>query len=569
MSLASVPPALLLILGAVLLPVIAPRWRLLVLLGLPLASLAQIWHLPDGVVLSGEFLGFAVAPLQVDALSRVFGTVFSITTFAGALFAYRHASLLEMCSALLYAGAALGVVFAGDLLSVFVYWELMAIGSTLVLWSAGTARAWRASLRYLLVHLFGGVVLMIGVTGWAVADGDLSFRAMSAALDGGGVRAFAAAFILAGFLLNAGAPPLSAWVADAYPEASPSGAVFLSAFTTKTAVYVLIRGFPGAEILIGVGLFMVFYGIVYALLENDIRRILVYSIVNQVGFMVTAVGIGTELALNGAAAHAFAHIIYKALLLMSAGSVLLMTGKRNCTELGGLVQSMPLTAVCGVIGALSIASFPLTSGFVSKSMIVDAAAHEHLALVWSLLAAASAGAFLYVGLKYPWFVFFDRDCGLRPPDPPLLMSAAMVMLAALCIGLGVAPGLLYAMLPHTVDYVPYTSAHVVSQLQLLLFAGLAFFALLPRLRPTLTITLDVDWFYRRFPDLVLAAVAPPARLLWRALGESVRGRLMRAGRYFARCYGAREGIARVTGSGSMAIAALGVFGGVLLYFFLR
>jgi len=569
MSLASVPPALLLIAGAVALPFIAPRWRLLALLGLPLAALVQVWHLPDGQVLAGEFLGFAVAPLQVDALSRVFGTVFCITAFAGALFAYRQASLMEMASAFLYAGAALGVVFAGDLLSVFVFWELMAIGSTLVLWSAGSTQAWRASMRYALVHLFGGVVLMIGVAGWAVADGELGFRSMTAALDGEGARALAAAFILAGFLLNAGAPPLSAWVADAYPEASPSGAVFLSAFTTKTAVYVLIRGFPGAEILVGIGLFMIFYGIVYALLENDIRRILVYSIVNQVGFMVTAVGIGTELALNGAAAHAFAHIIYKALLLMSAGSVLLVTGKRRCSELGGLAQSMPLTAVCGIVGAMSIASFPLTSGFVSKSMIVDAAAYQHLALVWVLLAAASAGAFLYVGLKFPWFVFFDRDCGLRPPDPPANMSVAMVLLAVLCIALGLSPGLLYAMLPHAVQYVPYTGAHVVSQLELLLFAALAFFMLLPALRGTLTISLDFDWFYRRFPVLLLALLTPPARLLWRALGEAVCDRIARTGRHLARVYGAREGIASVAGSGAMATAALSVFGAVLLYFYLR
>ena len=246
--------------------------------------------------------------------------------------------------------------------------------------------------------------------------------------------------ILAGFLVNAGAPPLSAWLPDAYPESSWSGMVFLSAFTTKTAVYVLLRGFPGTELLIYVGLFMVFYGIVYALLENDMRRILAYSIVNQVGFMVTGIGIGTEMALNGAAAHAFTHIIYKALLLMSAGSVLYMTGKRKCTDLGGLFRTMPVTTVCGIIGALSISSFPLTSGFVSKSMISEAAGMQHLEWVWYLLAAASAGVFLHAGIKFPWFVFFQRDSGLRPDDPPWNMRAAMIFFAVLCIGIGVLPG---------------------------------------------------------------------------------------------------------------------------------
>jgi multicomponent Na+:H+ antiporter subunit D len=260
---------------------------------------------------------------------------------------------------------------------------------------------------------------------------------------------------------------------------------------------VLIRGFPGTELLIWVGLFMVFYGIVYALLENDMRRILAYSIVNQVGFMIAGIGIGTEMALNGAAAHAFTHIIYKALLLMSAGSVLLMTDRRKCSELGGLFHTMPLTTVCGTIGALAISSFPLTSGFVSKSMVSQAAADGHMLTVWLLLTAASAGVFLHAGIKFPWFVFFQKDSGLRPAEPPASMRWAMIFFACLCIALGVWAEPLYALLPYAVNYVPYTWAHVLTQLQLLLFSGLAFFVMLPYLKRTLTITLDTDWLWRR------------------------------------------------------------------------
>ncbi len=272
--------------------------------------------------------------------------------------------------------------------------------------------------------------------------------------------------------------------------------VFLSAFTTKTAVYTLMRGFPGCELLLWVGLFMAMYGIVFAILENDMRRILAYSIINQVGFMVTGIGIGTELALNGAAAHAFAHIVYKALLLMSAGSVLYMTGRSKCTDLGGLFRTMPVTTICGIIGALAISAFPLTSGFISKSMISSAAGEEHLAIVWFILAAGSAGVFLHAGIKFPWFVFFQKDSGLRPADPPVNMRLAMWLFSAVCIGLGVYPQPLYAILPYPADYVPYTGSHVVFQLQLLLFSGLAFFLLLKQLQRTRTITLDVDWLWR-------------------------------------------------------------------------
>ena len=303
--------------------------------------------------------------------------------------------------------------------------------------------------------------------------------------------------ILAAFLVNAGAPPISSWLPDAYPESSPAGMVFLSAFTTKTAVYVILRSFAGEEVLIYFGLFMIFYGIIYALLENDMRRILAYSIVNQVGFMITAAGIGTQLAINGAAAHAFCHILYKALLLMSAGAVLHMTNKRKCTDLGGLYKTMPITAVCGIIGALSISAFPLTSGFISKSMVTESASIENLSIVWYLLVAASAGVFLHAGIKFPWFVFFQKDSGLRSKDPSFWMCLPMLILASLCILIGIIPQFLYNLLPYTVGYEAYTGTHIGTQFQLLLFSGLAFFMFLPQMRRTLTITLDTDWFYRR------------------------------------------------------------------------
>ena len=417
-------------------------------------------------------------------------------------------------------------------------------------------------MRYAMIHLLGGVLLMAGVVGHVATTGSTVFERI--ALD-----APAHWLILAGFLVNAGAPPFSAWLPDAYPEASWSGTVFLSAFTTKTAVYVLLRGFPGTELLVLVGLFMVFYGIVYALLENDMRRILAYSIVNQVGFMVAGIGIGTQMALNGAAAHAFTHILYKALLLMSAGAVLYETGRRKCTDLGGLFRTMPLTMICGTIGALSISSFPLTSGFVSKSMVAQAALDGHLEVVWLLLAAASAGVFLHAGIKFPWFVFFQKDSGLRPPDPPWSQRLAMLLFAALCIGLGIFYEPLYRMLPFPVDYVPYTGAHVVAMLQLLLFSGLAFFVMLPLLRRTLTITLDTDWFYRRLGPVLV-------RLLERTLAgadRAIRSRGIAATqaalRLVSGVLGDRAGQARGRDTGAMVLwvaIALTVY---LLFYYAR
>ena len=482
-------PGLVLIFGAFVLPFLHGSARNTVVLLIPLVSLILLWQLPQGPVWQVQWLGYVIEPLAMDPLSRLFATIFILMAFGGGLYALGQPSRMELPAAFIYAGSAVGIALAGDLITVFVFWELMAVGSTLVIWSAGTRMAYAASLRYLMIHLLGGVILFAGIAGHLAETGDAAFGRMA-------TDSVSHWLMLAGFLINAAAPPLSAWLPDAYPEASWSGTVFLSAFTTKAAVYVLLRGFPGTELLIWVGLFMVFYGIVYALLENDMRRILAYSIVNQVGFMIAGIGIGTEMALNGAAAHAFTHIIYKALLLMSAGAVLHATGRRKCSELGGLCHSMPLTTLCGIIGALSISSFPLTSGFISKSMISQAATDGHMLLIWILLAAASAGVFLHAGIKFPWLVFFQKDSGLRPADPPSSMRWAMILFSFLCIALGVWPETLYRMLPYPVQYEPYTAAHVLTQLQLLLFSGLAFFVMLGFLKRTRTITLDIDWIWR-------------------------------------------------------------------------
>jgi multicomponent Na+:H+ antiporter subunit D len=533
-----------LVIGGLLLPFLRGGLRSAALIALPLVTLALVWNVPDGPALRAPFLGYELILVNGDKLSRLFASVFSIMAFAGALFALNQARTTELAAAFVYAGSAIGVVFAGDLITLFICWEVMAIGSTLVVWCGGQ-RAQGAGLRYASIHLLGGVLLMAGIAGEIAATGSIAFGMLDAST-------VPRCLILAGFLINAGAPPLSAWLPDAYPESSWSGMVFLSAFTTKTAVYVLLRGFPGTELLIYVGLFMIFYGIVYAILENDMRRILAYSIVNQVGFMVAGIGIGSEMALNGAASHAFTHIVYKALLLMSAGSVLYMTGKRKCTDLGGLFRTMPLTAVCGIIGALSISSFPLTSGFISKSMISEAAAGQHMEYVWYLLAAASAGVFLHAGIKFPWFVFFQKDSGLRPADPPWNMRLAMVLLSAICIGLGVMPDPLYALLPYNVDYVPYTTSHVISQLQLLLFSGLAFFLMLGWLKRTLTITLDVDWFYRRLGPNLGKGIDEVTGGAWQWLVGAVGSGARRVNNRLHRHHGPDGALGRTWPTGTMA-----------------
>ena len=486
------PPALIFIAGAIVIPLLKGQVKLWFMLTLPVLALVILHSSPNGSYWSFEILEHDLILGRIDSLSRVFGYIFCLVTLLGTIFALGCDDDLQFCSAFAYSGGALGVTFAGDVFSLYIFWEIMAVASTFLILARRTRASQAAGMRYILVHIVGGLCLLAGLILYVDRTGSTVFEFV-------GLTTVDSFLIFVGIAVNAAIPPLHPWLSDAYPEATVAGAVFLSAFTTKSAVYLMARMFPGTELLIWLGAVMTAIPIFYAVLENDIRRVLAYSLINQVGFMMCGIGIGTALAINGTVAHAFCHILYKALLFMAAGSVLQMTGKIRCTDLGGLYKTMPLTCMFCIIGAASISAFPLFSGFVSKSMIISAAAHNKLVIVWLMLQFASAGVFHHAGIKVPYFMFFGHDSGLRPQEPPRHMLAGMGIGAFLCVFLGVYPYPLYSILPFPVDYIPYTGAHVVGQLQLLLFGALAFCLLIlsgyypAEMR---AINLDTDWFYR-------------------------------------------------------------------------
>lgn len=492
------PPALIFIIGALFIPVLKGKVKSAFMLLLPVLSFIILVDIPEGKHWVFSLLDYELILGRVDRLSRVFGYIFTIISFIAIIFALKVDDDLQHVAGLIYAGGALGVTFAGDLFSFYIFWEIMAVASTFLILARRTIKSQAAAFRYILVHLFGGLCLLAGIVLYFRQTGTLEFSYI-------GLTGTASYLIFVGIALNAAIPPLHPWLQDAYPEATVTGAVFLSAFTTKSAVYLMARTFPGTELLIWLGTFMTAMPIFYAVLENDIRRVLAYSLINQVGFMMVGIGIGTQLAINGTVSHAFCHILYKALLFMSTGSVLYVTGKIRCTDLGGLYKTMPLTCLFCMIGAASISAFPIFSGFVSKSMIVSAAAHNHLVVIWLILQFASAGVFHHAGIKVPFFTFFGHDSGIRAKEPPLNMLIAMGMAAFLCVFLGLFPKPLYNILPYPVDYLPYTGAHVVGQLQLLMFGALAFCLLiLSGVYPAemRAINLDTDWFYRKGGKLI-------------------------------------------------------------------
>jgi multicomponent Na+:H+ antiporter subunit D len=493
MTIAEISPGLTLIAGSLLIPLLPGRLRSVYLVLLPLLGLLHLSQLTAGDFGLVQFLGQQLVTLRVDRWSMVFGWIFMIATLISAIYALHVRSPLQATAGFLYAGSAIGAVFAGDLMTLFVCWELTAVTSVCLVWAGGNRQtAFKAGMRYLIVQLASGMLLFFGALIQWNATGSLAFNHIGLDAPGGWL-------IFLAFGIKCAFPFLHNWLQDAYPEASEVGTVFLSAFTTKLAVYALARGFAGTELLIPIGALMTAFPIFYAVIENDLRKVLAYSLNNQLGFMVVGIGIGTELALNGTAAHAFTHILYKALLFMSMGAVLYRVGTVKGSELGGLYKSMPLTTVFCIIGAASISGVPLFSGFVSKSMIVSAAGYESHLVTWAVLLFASAGVFHHSGIKIPYFAFFAHDVGKRCAEAPMNMLVAMGIAAFLCIGIGVLPGPLYALLPYPVEYAPYTNSHVLAQLQLLMFSALAFSVLMwtriypPELRST---NLDFDWFYR-------------------------------------------------------------------------
>jgi len=486
-----VHPALIFIVGALAIPFLGGSVRKAYLVTVPVLAILAVLAIEPGSYGEARFIGQGLLLAKVDKLSIVFAMVFTIMALIGMVYALHLSSAGQHVAAFVYVGCALGVVFAGDYLTLYLFWEGMAFASAYLVFAQRGRPAIRAGFRYLMVHIAGGLALLGGIVLHGSATGSLLFGPIEGEIGSG------AYLILVAFLLNAAVPPLNAWLTDAYPEATVTGAVFMSAFTTKTAVYVLARAFPGTELLVWLGTVMALYGVIYAVLENDCRRLLAYHIVSQVGYMVAGIGIGTEMAVNGSTSHAFAHILYKALLFMGAGAVIYVTGRRKLTELGGLYRTMPLTVALYMVGAFAISAFPFFSGFVTKSMVVAAAGEDHRALVALALTMASSGTFLHTGLKLPYYMFFGTDRKLEAREPPGNMLVAMGMAAALCIAIGLFPGPLYALLPYPVDFEPYTGAHITESLGILMFTALGFVVFLKALDPENTISIDTDWFYRK------------------------------------------------------------------------
>lgn len=567
------PPFLLFFLGALFMAVARKEARGPILVLVPILGLLNLILMPSGAQVATSAVGFDLTLFEADKLSFLFLVLFHVAAIIGGLFSMHLERSGQHVACLLYAGSAIGAVAAGDLVSLFLFWEVMALSSAFLIWGRGTKRSWRAGNRYILWQVLSGLLLLGGIVRFASATGSIELSEVTRLIAEQGLSAPGAWLILIGIGTKACFPFMHTWLVDGYPEATPTGAVWLSSFTTKAAVYCLARMFPGQHELVLIGAAMAAFPIFFAVIENDMRRVLGYSMINQIGFMLVGIGIGTDLAVNGAVAHAFNDVLFKGLLFMTMGSVLQQTGKIHASDLGGLAKTMPWTARFCLVGAASISAFPLFSGFVSKSMIMAACFEPgvHLEWVWFILLFAAAGVFHHAGIKIPFFAFYGHDAKLKASDPGRNQLIAMGIAATLCIVIGTFPQqTLYTLLPRANSYNPYDVTHVLTQLQLLFFSALAFTWLQrsglypPELHST---NLDSDWLLRR-PGLGLwrrmAAVTSPAIL---AAKRGATHRIKRADLFMRRNAGPYGVMTKTWPTGVMMVwvAAL-LIGYLVLYY---
>ena len=559
----ALPPASVFFAGALAALVLRGWPRAVVMLLVPAAGAFNLLAFEPGTSWTSSFFDYTLTPVRVDRLSLLFGYLFHLAAFIAIVYSLHVRDTLQQVAALVYAGAAVGAVFAGDLINLFIYLEMLAISSVFLVWARRTERAMASGLRYIMIQVLAGMLLLAGALVHFEETGSLAFDYI-------GLGGLASWLIFIAFGIKCAFPLLHGWLTDAYPEATPTGSVFLSAFTTKVAVYALARAFPGTELLIYIGALMTFFPIYFAVIENDLRRVLAYSMINQIGFMVTGIGLGTALALNGVASHAFTHVIYKALLFMAMGAVLHMTGRINGTDLGGLYKTMPVTAGLCIVGAASISAFPLFSGFVSKSMVMLAAIEQGYDWIWLVLLFASAGVFHHAGIKIPYFAFFAHDSGIRVKEPPWNMLLAMFAAAALCVFNGSYPWLLYSVLPFPVEYVPYTGSHVIAQLQLLFFSALAFVWLMhsrvypPELR---SVNLDADWVYRWLAPRVFGRIGAVIGALDREVRASTLLQVRDVIDSISRHHGPRGVLGRTWPTGSTVLWVAVLLAAYLIFYY--
>ena len=493
---------------ALILPFFRGRfWRWLLFLP-PLSAIVLVFRMKLGSYWALSYVGQKLVLGRVDTLSMSFLILFSLMTFICTIFAFNVREKAHHVASLFYMGASLACILAGDYWTLYIFWQIMTVSSAFLIWFSRRPRSAQAGFRYMLLLLLSSVLLLAGILMRQRVTGTFVFGPADTHM-----MWHFDWLILTAFCINGAVVPFHAWLTDAYPEATVAGAVFLSVFTTKTAIYTLTRCFVGLEFLVVLGAVMAVYGAFYALTANHIRRILAYLMISQGGFMLAGIGMDTGMGLEGALALVYAHTFYNALLFMAAGCLIHTLKEDHLTSLGGLAPRTPFILACTMVGALSMSAMPLLNGFVSIPLILEAC-WQKTPFSTMILALAMAGVFMAVGLRLPYFVFWSKKPQKleKPVKLPLNMTAAMVLTALFCFIQGIFPQLIYRWMPQPLGVNPFTLRKILGAFLFLALISILFIFVRERLAPTTRRLPDFDLLYRFVGRVIMTLLARP--LAW-------------------------------------------------------
>ncbi len=362
---------------------------------------------------------------------------------------YGHKSTFYALFLVMIAGMN-GLVLVPDLFSVYLFLEVAAVASyALVAFGLGYDEL-EASFKYLMLSVVASAFALLSITVIFGMTGSLNFQAVAQGLQDLQARlvlGVCVAFFIMGFGLKAALVPFHAWLPDAHPSAPAPISAMLSGLLIKVSgIYALFRIIYSvigltpvlSQLLMALGTISMVVAALLALGQKDIKRMLAYSSISQVGYIVLGLALGTPLGIAGALFHLFNHAVAKGLLFLNSGSIQHITGTRNLEELGGLGKMVPVTAGTNLVGALSIAGVPPLAGFWSKLIIIMAliqAREFGYALVAILASILTLWYYLLIQRK----AFFGRvaEKWLQVREAPFWMSAANVVLALVCILVGI------------------------------------------------------------------------------------------------------------------------------------
>ncbi len=417
-----------------------------------LAALAWLTIGRSGICHLGGWQAGLGIDLRLDGLSSLMLIIINTIGLAATIFSVqymtRYTSKLRYYSIFLCVVAGLnGIVLTGDLFSLYIFMELVAIGSYALVAFGCEHEELEAAFKYAVLGSVAAAFILIGIALLYAMLGTLNMAEMAQRLAEGGISLpilFALALFLCGFGLKAALVPFHAWLPDAYPAAPAPVSAMLSGVVTKAAgVYVLIRLVfnvftiqlvPDLLLILRLmGVVSMIVGGILMLGQWDLKRLLAYSSISQVGYIVVGLGLGTPLGLTGALFHLLNHSVFKSLLFLNAGALEYTTGSRDLRHLGGLAKAMPVTSGTSLVASMSISGIPPLSGFWSKLIIVLAcieSGHPWLALIAVIMSLATLAAMLKIQKHAFWNA--AKNGLARFNEVPLLMRTVMLMLAALC-----------------------------------------------------------------------------------------------------------------------------------------